>query len=1216
MEVTVFQNESAPLEWEDDCDYAMPSGLLVAPSQLNDTPSDTTSRTKECDYLSDQSPSPAQSTFDNRSSAITVDVPYSTLTQPRSAFEGFVPPAPEEREPHAVEMLLEEMGSEFSDEPWIEFELDCFSIYINSKNYPDELRPLQHLTLKNDCATMFFDGTIRNGTRSFFLRRVPFSSLPVGGYGVEEHTVGDQIWIYSDRNKRFGRQVYYKLQSPAPEYQRFHEPFLWVADFTKHVIDYCEELYLKGQHAHLDDFRSRFSIWMIRKHGSSPEFVKWHSCHGTSDFRGALVANIGYLWKEACGLNNETTTWHHFWKEAMSMDYYKPNLETTLGGSKGNDELKTIVTPYVFDLFNHLVFGQMLESKDPVLLTEKSNKNSQAQSGVVRTVKRIHPNQRVCIESIQLGDVISTSPDDENTDTRWKNRPSKHSQRQQHLWFGRVQRVHRHGQNRTSFDVIWLYQSEDTPCSVMRYPWFRELFLSDNCTCHSNGARVRDTQVLGTHDVEWFGNPSTLAEFFVRQTYVTSECSWISLKKDHFICAQAISEPEIPYNAGDAVLAEVDDTFLEPFIIESISTVNDKPIARSRRLWRRREVDVHAPLAPANELVYSKKMVDLPVEMIKRRFLLRLFHIDEKIASPYDRNGTGEACFITHQEIEINGSLGYRPLESISRISETFHQGFDPSKNREIQKLRGFDLFCGGGNFGRGLEDAGAVQMNFCNDIWDSAVHTYMANTEPDKCKPFLGSVDDLLGMALEGNNQVPGPEDVDFISAGSPCPGFSGLTIDRTTPHQRKNQSLVASFAAFVDHYRPLYGLLENVPNMVESESTRDTCVFSQLVCALVGLGYQVQMLFLDAWSFGASQSRTRVFLSFTAPGLQTPKPPVSSHIHPDWVRGEGRGRTSCGLPFNSRKFEPAPFKYVSIHEAVRDLPSIQDGKADYCIGYPDHRLSQGLTRAIRRQLEQIPTHPYGMNFSKAWWGRPGLPPVMTATERQLFQDDGSERTKRSSNGWGRINPNKFVGTLSTRTTPTDARTGVINHWQENRPISIMEARRAQGFLDHEVLIGSPVQQYKIIGNSVSRHVSLALGLSIREAWLGTLLDKSKDVASSTTIQTETSILSTTFRAEAEGTESNSIPESEKERLQFVEEIEETSNLIDLTLDTDSDASDRLSSYTPHSEYLGHFTPSTTLSADSMVVDMSRKRTLPLIVDVLSKKRKQTDVIDLCDTD
>lgn len=97
--------------------------------------------------------------------------------------------------------------------------------------------------------------------------------------------------------------------------------------------------------------------------------------------------------------------------------------------------------------------------------------------------------------------------------------------------------------------------------------------------------------------------------------------------------------------------------------------------------------------------------------------------------------------------------------------------------------------------------------MVWAKDIWDKAIHAYMANCrDPKATKPFLGSVDDLLRLALEGefSDSVPRPGEVDFISAGSPCPGFSLLTQDKTTLVQIKNQSLVASFASLVDFYRP----------------------------------------------------------------------------------------------------------------------------------------------------------------------------------------------------------------------------------------------------------------------------------------------------------------------------------------------------------------------------------------------------------------------------
>lgn len=288
---------------------------------------------------------------------------------------------------------------------------------------------------------------------------------------------------------------------------------------------------------------------------------------------------------------------------------------------------------------------------------------------------------------------------------------------------------------------------------------------------------------------------------------------------------------------------------------------------------------------------------------------------------------------------------------------------------------------------------------------------------------------------------------------------------------------------------YRPYYGLLENVASIVQVD--RSNCYFSQLVCSIVGLGYQVQILSLDAWSYGSAQSRTRLFLLFTAPGLKTPEPPVPSHSHPDEILKRDYGKMSNGLSFVHRPFRLTPFKFVSAQEAVSDLPPIYDGMTGSCVSFPDHRLSIGFTPRLRRQLWCIPTQPWGKNFAKSFYGRGK---TMLPGDIELFMSKNGNgmvhRLAESSKGWGRVNPKGLFPTITTVCGVTDARTGTINHWKETRPLSLLEGRRAQGFLDNELILGSKAQQWHIVGNSVDREVAMVLGLAIREAWFGTLWD------------------------------------------------------------------------------------------------------------------------------
>ena len=701
------------------------------------------------------------------------------------------------------------------------------------------------------------------------------------------------------------------------------------------------------------------------------------------------------------------------------------------------------------------------------------------------------------IDRIKPGDTISTPRDGDTTDTKWRSMASKGAV-EDHRWFGLVQRVHTASDGSRNFDVTWFYRPAETPCCVMKYPWPNELFLSDHCTCEEGvHALVREYDILAVHVIDWFGNPQGgKGEFFVRQLYMVESRRWVTLQKFHRRCSHGPQRS--PFKPGETVLAALSPSnkLTEPYEVVKVFKQNEMSFVRLRRLLRRNQVDLQADGA-INELVYTEQLVVTKPEKIRGKCLVRFFKSGEPIPSPYDRGGTGNLFYITHRLEETWDGRSSKCVPFDGDFPTSLRQSFDPSR-QPFRKLRGMDLFCGSGNFGRGLEEGGAVDMLWANDIWDRAIHTYMVNgPDPKLTKPFLGSVDNLLRLALEGkySENVPRPDEVEFISAGSPCPGFSLLTQDKNTLRQIKNRSLVASFASFVDFYRPKYGILENVSSIVQARHNRSEDVLSQLFCAIVGMGYQAQLIIGDAWSYGAPQCRNRVFLYFAAPGLRLPEPPTPSHSHFEKAPKRGLGKLCNGEPFVSRSFDPTPFEYVSAAKATTDLPRIGDGKAEPSIAFPDHRVGAAITATLRAQIAAIPTHPYGMKFATTWNEGNG---VMTAAERELFpaktkNPDTKCRVSPISQGWRRVRPNEVFQTVTTRSQPTDARAATGLHWYDDRPLTVQEIRRAQGFLDREVLLGTLADQWKLVGNSVARQIAVALGLRLREAWVGTVEEEGR---------------------------------------------------------------------------------------------------------------------------
>ncbi|KAI5458548.1 hypothetical protein BGZ63DRAFT_362580 [Mariannaea sp. PMI_226] len=1024
------------------------------------------------------------------SSTLRVELPESSLLTPKSCFQPFEPGAPMVSEAEAVRRLAWLAKQAGQDDGFIEFQLDEFAIYCDKPDYPEEMRSLHQLDARQGMGDFFFDGKLSVGNTTFFVKRVTIAALPIGNYGtLKEHAVRHKIWLRSSLNGN--REIYYRLRKPADEYRRFFNPFLWVADLTKHFVDFLGAMGNNNRKVDILCFRTTFNTWLSKAHKRDPEFIAWRSQFPRNDFRSSVVANISFLYKEAIGVLGHNKAYSHtIWSEVWDFTRYKPYV-----GKLVNDENPpTVVTQYIYDCFSHLPFGDRLEavalSKETQSLRKKLIHTRSLDSPTIcATASRQ-------IGDIKCGDTISTQRDDIESGTQWR-RDISHSCDDIDKWFALVQRVHTDHRGRRSFDVIWYYRPVDTLCGLMKYPWNNELFLSDHCSCSEN-SKISEDEVLGVHDIA-FGYPSTtrMAEFFCRQTYFHAERKWVTLDEKHMCCKHVKKKKKqsrtgSEYRPGDTLLVVLDNSSgrSEPCeLLESYEEKN-KTIFRFRWLLRRNQVDT--PNSRPNELVYSNRLIEVTKRRIREPCFVRFFTADQEIPTPYDRDGVGGFFYITH--MEDADADRFRPLEK--PFPTSLRQGYDPTE--EVIKLRGLDLFCGGGNFGRGLEDGGGIEMKWANDYDAKAIHTYMANvSSAEAVAPFLGSVDDLQRLAMKGHfsHNVPRISDVDFISGGSPCPGFSHLTNDKTTITQRKNQSLVAAFGSFIDLYRPQYGLLENVPGIVQKKANRDQDVFSQLICAVVGLGYQTQCFFLDASSCGSPQRRSRVFLAFASPGLQLPRPPAPTHAHPPKTRSLSLGHLPTGEPMAERAMPDAtPFDFVSASTATADLPPVYDSKPDICVPFPDHRIAIGVTKPLRLAINHIPTHPWGMNFAQSWYGLDRQAPgsgVLTPAERLFFPVESKSslsRTVANSNAYGRQMPNRLFETIVTRPGPSDAKNGRALHWREARPITVMEARRAQGFRDDDVLLGPSHNQIRIVGNSVAREPAVALGAVFREAWVQSL--------------------------------------------------------------------------------------------------------------------------------
>lgn len=190
---------------------------------------------------------------------------------------------------------------------------------------------------------------------------------------------------------------------------------------------------------------------------------------------------------------------------------------------------------------------------------------------------------------------------------------------------------------------------------------------------------------------------------------------------------------------------------LEP--IEIVGFDDNARQVRVRVLERRHRIG--GSQARPNELVYTENITHIKANFINRRCHIRFItEADVKagrIPTPYSRDGTGDCFYISAKFV----NNGVRPM-SLDEFPSSLRQGFNPDvplAESPLPLLNGLDLFCGGGNFGRGIEEGGVVNMKWAVDIDTPAIHSYRANLRDPDAKLYLGSINNYLRDAILGKH-------------------------------------------------------------------------------------------------------------------------------------------------------------------------------------------------------------------------------------------------------------------------------------------------------------------------------------------------------------------------------------------------------------------------------------------------------------------------------
>ncbi|AZQ47934.1 DNA cytosine methyltransferase [Bacillus albus] len=340
------------------------------------------------------------------------------------------------------------------------------------------------------------------------------------------------------------------------------------------------------------------------------------------------------------------------------------------------------------------------------------------------------------------------------------------------------------------------------------------------------------------------------------------------------------------------------------------------------------------------------------------------------------------------------------------------------------------DLFAGVGGLSLGFEQEG-FEVVLANEYDESIANAYKKNHRNTKM-----IVGDIAELDIK-NVFCPYVGKIDVIIGGPPCQGFSQKGQRKTINDDRN--FLFKYFVSVVGLIKPMYFVMENVPNLLTAEKG----YFKKEIYDLFkSLGYSLSSGVLNAADFGVPQNRKRAVI----------------------IGKRGLAPAEFPKPKNEKN---------TIWDAISDLAFLESGEGNEVQDY--RRAAESFYQQVmRKKSTQLYNH-VATNHSKVALERLKLIPPNAG--REVLPKEHLTKSIYSGT-WTRMRKDEVSVTVTTRfDTPSS---GKFTHPFLNRAITVREAARIQSFPDDFRFFGTKTSQMKQVGNAVPPMLANAIAKTI----------------------------------------------------------------------------------------------------------------------------------------
>ena len=401
-----------------------------------------------------------------------------------------------------------------------------------------------------------------------------------------------------------------------------------------------------------------------------------------------------------------------------------------------------------------------------------------------------------------------------------------------------------------------------------------------------------------------------------------------------------------------------------------------------------------------------------------------------------------------------------------------FENQVKPEIYKPAEPLYGISLFTGAYGLDLGFEQAG-FEVTLGLDISSASYENFHAN-RPDK--PFI--TEDINKISIQDILKEAGLKagEVDVLTGGPPCQPFS--TAGKRLALNDPRASALMRYIDAINEMKPKVFVMEEVPGLLSarikhvplkergkrplSPEEQPGSVWKVVLSELKKTGYLIRWKKLNAADYGAPQIRERIIVIGVRPDIaKKQKITEATQLHPAPTHighvKRPKQRTATGKEKPLDKWvAPAKLRpWVTVAEAIADVKN-HDGIASLgpkYAKYVKYVPPGGNWRQIPDELK-----PAAMNGS-------------------LYSGGGRTSTYRRLS-W-------YYPSPTLLTSPTMKATMRI-HPLEDRPLSVREYLRIQGFPDDWKVVLPISHAYRHFGEAVPVPLARAVALKVRRDILG----------------------------------------------------------------------------------------------------------------------------------